>query len=193
MHLKTQRRKSSKGGFGIIELLVVLSIMTFLTTIVMWNYRASLTTESVASGTRELRVLLRQAQLWANSSYPFPSDSTDSDRFNRGFGIHLSQSEPTEMIFYGGEDEVSTDYDAANIVFEDTLPVGSHIASMCSGTESVCSQTQTLEIFFRRPSLGAVINGGDAYARIEIAADSGNAPDRLLLVYSSGRVETMLE
>ena len=195
------RMNKQAAGFSIVELLVVLAILFALSAVVLWNYRGALTTESAIGGARELNVALRAAQVWANGSKSFPLNApeSDEDRYNRGFGVYLSTSDPTKIIFYGGSSTTSTSYNPANVVRTMALPVGSRIRSICvsdsiDGSNCTLNPVASLRIFYRRPALAPYINyddvafSGSAYARIVIA--SGNSTyDRWVEVFESGRME----
>jgi prepilin-type N-terminal cleavage/methylation domain-containing protein len=203
---KLPKKQVRSQGFTLIEVLVVVTIMSVLSAVVMWNYRSALNTESAVSGARELRSTIREAQLWSNSSRPFPVDApdTDPDRYRRGFGVYVTLTDAQSVVLYGGEDTSETVFHADNIVREDELPIGGYIKGLCATTDvtgsncgDVLNQKTSLWIFYRRPSLSPYINYDDvagegfAYARIVIGVLGNSSYNRWIEIYQSGRVEIL--
>lgn len=156
-------------GFSLVELLVVISIFTIITTALViqqnkWNGRLQLNSKIY-----DLALFLRQAQIY---SLGVRQDTTiPGDSFNLGYGVHFDASTPGSYIFFSDKN-LNQRYDSGELVQTQNIVNGISIDRICgySGTTTErcgpdAGNIQTIDISFYRPESKAVItilnNGGN--------------------------------
>ncbi len=188
---------SSNKGFTVVELLVVISIFTVITTALViqqsnWNDKLQLNSKLY-----DLALLVRQAQIY---SLGVRQDTLASgDNFNLGYGIHFEASNNSSYIFFSDKNQ-NQKYDIGEDIQTYNLTNGITIDRFCgylgnSSTERCgpdAGNIETLDISFYRPEPKAIItllnNGGNT-------SSSVNPPAIIYLKTSEGtlasvRVET---
>ena len=197
-------RRKRLAGFTLTEMLVVLAIMGSLVVVVIWNYVSTEGKFVAENAAREIRIATREAEIWANSSRQFPLNVTPSDagydeRYDRGFGIRISMTNPNTIILYGGSDTTSYGYTspADQTVREMALPEGAVVKGLCvtdkvDGSDcDVFGPLNYVTLFFRRPSRAPVINEDTVHkhAKILLGVKGSSENDWYVEIYDSGRVE----
>ena len=89
---------SAKRGFTLIELIVVMTIATIITTALVvqqskWSDQLAVNTQAY-----ELALMIRQAQIYSLGVKEYTAGT--GDKFNTGYGIHLDKSASNQYIFF---------------------------------------------------------------------------------------------
>lgn len=172
----------SQKGFTLLELLVVITIATIITTALViqhnrWNDRLVVNTQAY-----ELALMIRQAQFY---SLGVKEDKTSSnaDKFNVGYGVYFDSNYNNRYIYFADRnnnkiynlgEEVETKYLNRGVVISDVCSLGSPGWCFYQGGGSF----RKLNIFFFRPETKAQIatlNDGDN------PVNAGGSPIRIYL------------
>ena len=189
--------KSDKG-FTALELLISISIFTLMTTLILIQSKQFEQGIILTNVAREVAVHIRTAQNYSLNV------RKAGDSFDVGYGVHFSKAsgENTKVILFAlpKSSLIQTDVD----VYSENAIAGSeilytikntiYIEELCAGsTEISCFSKNSLDIFFYRPNLDAVICAEGpcglspyAYARITLSLPDGNK--RYVTVTKTGLV-----
>jgi len=182
-------------GFTLIELLTVVAILGMLAGGLAWGVANSRSTLSIDASIRQLNTTLSYVQTLGRGGRAY-GDTAASDRFDRGYGVHIAQG-TNEIAVYGGAGTTAVSADstyaneASRIVEMQTMPGTVTVSEICkTGNETgTCSgTTDTLDVHFRRSERGALMFDDtgtllDA-ARVTLQASSGET--RTLVVNKMG-------
>lgn len=195
------KKNKLRLGFTLVELLVVISIFTIITTALVinqgrWNQRLALKTASV-----EIGLILRQAQI---NSLAVREDFAGSgtDKFNVAYGVYFDSEVQTSYIYFADRDGDSL-YDPGEEL--STMPLKNNIIldRLCGlvGASLYCSNSglSKVVILFRRPESKATIRflnpaGNDISsvnppARIYIEYGT-SGDERVIIVQQNGQIDS---
>lgn len=102
MNYFSKLKISAKRGFTLVELLVVMTIATIITTSLIiqqskWNDQLAVNTQAY-----ELALMIRQAQIYSLGVREYMAGT--GDKFNIGYGIYIDQNNPGQYIFFVDKD-----------------------------------------------------------------------------------------
>ena len=194
MRVKCQRSnvKGFPRGFSLVELLVVVSIMTIITSVVLSGQGAFNSQTLLTNLAYDMALGIREAQNYGLSVREVSPGSTN---FNAGYGVHYDRSDLLAYVLFADTDSGSGFnrlYDGTTVgctnecVREYTIRRGNSIERFCAvasldGSEH-CSDSLTnpitfLDIVYPRAESDASIktNRSVAYksARIQIISPKG--------------------
>ena len=178
-HFGAKYKNSS--GYTLVELLVVIAITVGLAVSMIVNRTGSRNSAYLNSAVRQLESALIQAQSYGNSGRVFPTDAptTDLNRFDKGYGVFVSNANPNRVIIYGGmgelhnNDIITSDevkyYTGQNQEFEIIQFEGGVSVSVSSGNEA--------HVLYRRGVNNAIMygEGGSTPAEITFTLSLGGA------------------
>ncbi len=161
--------RSKKEGFTLIELIVVVSILVGLATMISINSTTARKQSSLSRGVSVVKSNLVYTQSIGMNGKPFPENSTfsQSENFDRGYGIHFVK-DGTSIIIYGGKGDVdgSGDIDSDEETYSTSnnykiinLPGRVKIDSIRITNPGINVQKNNVDILFRRGSSQAHIHG----------------------------------
>ena len=161
----TRTPKSLVSGFTLLELLVVITISTIITTALViqnrqWNHQLTVNTQRY-----ELALMLRQAQVY---SLAVREDMAGTgDKFDIGYGVHVSVSNNNRYIFFADRNR-NKKYDTGEEIEEGikTLNRGVYISKLCAikdGVEKCTGQPgigalKQISVSFFRPNPAAIVS-----------------------------------
>lgn len=190
MHFKkTLQKKETNRGFGLVELLVAISIMTLVSTVILTRHNAFDSAVVLRNQAYEVAFTLREAQNLAVSAAYSPDD-TVSD-YHQRYGVRFDRSEPrVYRIFRDNngngryDSSPSEDYGAPGI-----LDPRFSITSLENGGETV--SWNTLEVMFERPNFDGIFDPdpSDGAVRIGITTESGDT--RKIEVTRTGQISVL--
>jgi prepilin-type N-terminal cleavage/methylation domain-containing protein len=181
MNKKTQTNK----GMTYVELIVVLSIFSVLSSVVIFNYgdfQAKIDVKNLAS---DIALKVVEAQ---KSSLSGKFDPNASLGWKPSYGVYFEMAKPTQFVYFAdlNNDGVYNEdpLDTITITKNDSI----------TGLEAVgCGSITSLSIVFKRPDSSAAFssNGSSlpcaSYVQITIASPKGVTA--LIKLYPSGRVQ----
>lgn len=183
-------------GFSLIELLVVMTILTTITSVVLANHSRFNGSVLLGSLAYDIGLSIRQAQVYGLSVRQY---SDVEGGFRVGYGVHFSDA--SSYVFFADTDENNI-YDGEVDQILNSYAVGrGHIISRFCGVTSSgveeCSDSSPaisfLDIVFLRPNPDALMTSDltdalEVYSQgiIEVSSPSGDM--RRIVIASTGQI-----
>ncbi len=181
-------------GFTLAELIVTISIVTIMSTVVIFNYSTFSDNLASSAAQQEIAIAIREAQSFGVN---VRESAVSSGRFDYAYGIHFDPLDPsTYYVFvdrvdapFGNGVIANNQYDVGSgcgsssteCVEKFTLRNGVKVSKICD--PSSCYNNKTLDIIFLRPNPDAKIylyNGpaseyssGGSSGRVELTSQKG--------------------
>jgi len=176
---------AKKLGFTLVEVLVVLSVTTLLSTLVFSSYKDSQKRYALVQDAQKLASDIRRAQNMSVSGTETPGKcSRDSSCY--GYGVYIEKGSDFYLIYAdkdgdslhsGGDETIET-------IFLHKMVV----------VDSVSSPNGKMDIFFKPPAPVTYINGdqgiGVSAGEITLKAEDSSLPSITVTVTSFGLVKT---
>lgn len=196
---------TKKGGFTLMEMLVVVAIFGILSAILMFNYGNFSDSTLSTNIAYEVALQIREAQVFGLGVRG--SGSTFSDSFDNAYGVYVNVpvgSDSNTVIFFL-DANTDTECDGAGgaacscsgdptdeCVDSKTLPQGIKFTDLRVYDGVACKEINSLAVSFKRPNPDALIRmNGDptAYqaAQIEITAPR-SGDKRYVIVRDNGQI-----
>lgn len=173
----------STAGFGLVELLVSMSIMTLVSTIVLVNQNSFNSAIVLRNQTYEVAFMLRQAQLAAVSG--------TSDRTSDGqrFGVQIDSTENTITFFSDVDNSGTYNTSAGDILLERRrLDRRFQVDAISIGGTNVA----VMHVIFERPNFDALLFDatGTSYSGVAevVIGNQKNAATRSIEINDSGNI-----
>lgn len=187
-------------GYTLLEALVVIFVVSFISVIVLVGFRQAERRGSVRRAADTFVLDTRRAQSFTVEAHVYNGIVPD------GYGIYLTPSSTTSYVLFADcaptnnrrYDATGTPCNGASEKVEDVqLPSGIQIMGFCRGLDCSYTATSKFHLFFTTPN-------PDTYLTVETGASFTDIPDELSLilgrtdgstytnritVYKSGRVE----
>src|SRR3989344_6584389 len=187
--------RNYNAGMTYVELIVVLSIFSVMTSIALFDYNKFQAKVDIKVLANEIALKIVGAQKFALSG-KLPQECIDVPGscadWKPSYGIYFDAAAPSEFVYFANIDN-NNYYDSSSDSILDSITIlkGNSI----SGLEVVgCPEVTDLSIVFRRPNSGALITSNGfslssciSYARITIT--SPQSPSANIRVYPSGRIQ----
>ncbi len=196
MEISDNKKSANKAGFTLIEMLVVLSIFSFIAVSLFVKNSSFNSNVTLTNLAYEVALSIRQAQVYGLSVKNFDTGAGQS--FAVGYGVNFDADNNVDYIFYADSNEDGY-YDPPNELVETfSLRRGNILEKFCA-TESIsgvdrCSDTgeiSKLDISFKRPNPDAIIRTdllGYSYRRATIFLVSPEGKSRMIVVRDSGQI-----
>jgi len=170
-----------KKGFTLTELLVTISIVTFLLTVVILNQSKYTDGIAVTGLADEIAVTMSQAQAYGAGVKQFVPETNESNKFNSAYGLMFSLLEPNinrNYMFFADRNANGV-YDGdflwdgvmacptdstSECITKSTISRGNTVHQICTisatnvedcTNSSVSTSPARLDVVFRRPSTEA--------------------------------------
>ena len=143
--------KVKQAGFSLIELMVAISIATFVVSAVLLQFRVFDSVIVLKGFAYEMALTIREAQVFAVSA-----GIGRNDTFDNPYGIYLDLDNPTEYIlFENSNPSVDMAYDSSDYIVERyELDNGFQFNQIC--LDAVCSSAREVSIVYERPEFDAI-------------------------------------
>lgn len=184
----------AKGGFTLIEMIVVVGIFSFITAIVLANNSRFNNDILVTNIAYEIALTIRQAQVFGLSVREFAVGG--ASEFNVGYGVYFSSGTVGSFVFYADRNR-NNQYDSGEFVETFTLGHGNFIKRLCAVTGAGarrCSDTgdiSWLSVVFLRPLPDATIktsNPSESYSTAEVHISSPQGKERKIISELTGQI-----
>ena len=187
--LKRPSSASLQLGFSLVEVIVTLSIVTIITTLVMFRYGSFNSAVLLKNQAYEIALDIREAQVFAISV------RGNTSQFREEYGVYfsLAANENKQYVFWQdiGADSNPQYDDSSEEINTTNLDNRFSVVGIClDDAPSPCSPN-TVSISFARPNFDAVIvRGGTRYqtAEIIIAPDNDPSFTRSIFITSTGQI-----
>jgi len=178
--------RNCQKGMTYVELIVVLSIFSIMTSITIFNYNKFEAKVDVKILANDIASKIVEAQKSAMSGKWNPSASLN---WKPSYGINFDLTDKTHFIYFANIGGVGDNiFDSADPVLDEIgITKNNFIKDLkCSGTS-----ISELDIVFRRPDSKALINSeiGSCSGDVEIIISSPQAVDSTIKVSPSGRIQ----
>jgi prepilin-type N-terminal cleavage/methylation domain-containing protein len=174
------KKNHATRGFGMIELIVSMSIVTIVTGIVITRHNAFNGAILLRNQAYEIAFVIRQAQQLAVSGQTDPLTSQQKQRY----GVHFSPATGSNqsIILYKDNSPYSTNYDSRQDAVIQTVRLDSRFR-----INRINSADTPRSVVFERPFFDA-ISAATFPLRIEIVPVAGGSVVRTIVVSASGQV-----
>lgn len=190
----------TKSGFSLIELLIVVSIMTIITSVTLVShsrFSGAVTLENLAY---EIALTIRQAQFFGMNVREV---SSGSGNFDAGYGVYFDRNNPTSFIFFVDLNNNKLYDGAGELVEIYNMTRGNQLRYLCvdGGCNDPSTSTVTdLYVVFRRPDPDAIIKTSNVLdcgalpaetcglTKIFISSPNSDISDKIIFVSSTGQI-----
>lgn len=187
-------------GMTYVELIVVLSIFSVLSSVAIYNYGSFQSRVDIKNVASDIALKVVEAQKSAiNGVLPISGGYTDIWKPSYGIHFDLSSKLGAFGFLYFADFNSNNNFDDSNCTGECleyiTITKGNYINKIESFTDSIpTSITDTLTVIFKRPNSGAIFSyeGGRILTGIDYVQITINSPGdavALIKIYPSGRIE----
>lgn len=186
-------------GMTYVELIVVLSIFSVVSSVAIYNYGSFQSRVDIKNVASDIALKIVEAQKSAiNGVLPL---SAPTDIWKPSYGIHFDISSKLGALgfLYFADFNNDSNFTDSNCTGECleyiTITKGNYINKIESFTDSISTTiTDTLTITFKRPDSGAIFSyeGGKSLTDVDyvqITISSPNGSIALVKIYPSGRIE----
>lgn len=181
-----------------IELIVVLSIFSIMTSVVLFNYgkfQAKVDIKNLAS---EVALKIVEAQKKAMSGNLPPTGGYGAN-WKPSYGLFFDRTADDKSFIYFTDLNNNAFYDGGNGCISECLnqmsiTKGNFMSKITViGVGASCSNITNLNIVFTRPNSGAIMKtnqaGCSAISYAEVAVSSPQSVTALIKIYDSGRIQ----
>jgi prepilin-type N-terminal cleavage/methylation domain-containing protein len=180
----------STRGFGLIELMVSISIMTLVSTVILVKNRSFNNALLLRNQAYEIAFSLRQAQLLAVSG------TKESAGDSNQYGIHFNVTNaPSNYQYRTFRDDGNNTgwYDAADVTIGTLGSIDNRFVIDISDSSGVPISADTLSITFVRPNFDALFrtaagNSVSGPVYLKVTPKEGSTAFRLVEVTATGQI-----
>ena len=190
-----KNKNNTKKGFTLLELLVVSSIFTVVTSLVLVKFSLFNNTILTTNLAYDIALSIRQAQTFGLNVKGFGSGT--SVVFDTGYGVHFASASNNSYILFADLNK-NKKYSSNELIESFSIKGGHIIEKFCasvSGSSQICSDEfggpDDLDVVFTRPDPDAVIKSYDPEVTYQSATIRVRAPQgvrREIKVYSTGQI-----
>ena len=192
-------------AFTLVEMVIVISIVSVISTIVIFNYGKYQDNVELSSSAQKIVLALQEAQVWGTAVREFPPGT---GIFDVGYGVYFNTANPGQFIFFADStndnkyngDAMSSPCGPSNECLEKTIfKTGYSISALCGGNDaSSCTNAPSeLHLVFTRPNVGETDTGlgptikdgsGVDYKYVKITITSPQGESKYIEVQTSGTI-----
>jgi prepilin-type N-terminal cleavage/methylation domain-containing protein len=190
--MKINKKLKLNRGMTYVELIVVLSIFSVLSSVAVFNYRAFQSRVDIKNLASDITLKIVEAQK-ASLSGLLPQSSVTSS-WKPSYGVYFDISTPKQFIYFVDLDNQGTreTLETINITKDNSI---SSLGVCYQGSLDPCSLTSLSDLFltFSRPNSGAIITSSSSFTSninyVQITVTSPQGASSLIKLYPSGRVQ----
>jgi type II secretory pathway pseudopilin PulG len=199
---KKNKNQSAQAGMSYVELIVVLSIFSVMTSVVLFNYggfQAKVDIKNLASDIA-LKIVEAQKSSLAGKLPPLAQQLQISPIWKPSYGLYMDQVSDSKSFIY------FTDIDQNGYLSNPVCAPGGECLdkiiitkdNSISGLkvfyqDGTSASLNDLIVAFKRPNSGAIINSSSGIistvSYVEITILSAKAPTATIKIYPSGRIQ----
>lgn len=178
------KRKTSFGGFTLVELLVTVSIFAIITTTILIRNSKFDEETLLGSTAYDVALSIRQAQNFGINV------RGQEGNFDNAYGVFFDNDSDTYYLF------VDSDGDGAftdpEILQTYKLGRGFTVNKICDETNDCASQVSEAVVLFRRPSPEAILTGdGGSISGVSIELVTPRGGQRFISVAPTGQISIL--
>lgn len=153
--------KEKKYGFTLVEMLVTMSIVTVISSVILFNYSSFNDKLALTAASQEMSLVIRKAE---NNAINVKESTVSLGTFNHSYAVYFDLNNTSYYYLFVDKDADGR-YDAGNgcgsnnteCVEEVLIKNGVKISNICDSTTCPPTNATKLYIGFLRPSLDAII------------------------------------
>jgi len=187
-----------KKGFSLVEMLVVLSIFTFMTLLALAGYNKFNSQTLLDSLAYDVALSFRQAQSYGLSV----RGSMGGSGFETGYGLYFDKNSDTSYILFADVDGDriydgdSSCAEGSECIDRFVLSRGYKISDICAvipdGSEKCTSSDEITNVsaIFERPDPDAILvsDVGGTYQEIRVTVQSPTGSEQNVSVFTTGQI-----
>jgi len=183
-------------GMTYIELIIVLSIFSTITSVILFNYSTFQDKVDMKVLANDIALKIVEAQKSSVAGKLPLETMTPSEDWKPSYGVFFDSTDNKNFIYFADLDNnyLFEDTDCSGECLESTLITKNNYISELSIVGSECPSTTTnLNIVFKRPDSNAIISSDSiltcdiTYAQITLS--SQNSVTASIKIYPSGRIQ----
>lgn len=183
-----------KKGFTILELIIVIAIMSFITAIILFNSRGLNSSILVSNTAYEISLMIREAQVYGLGVRATENNTPIGFAYSQGIHFDSSAANANTVILFSDKDNNGQYSGATENIQTYTINkdrAGS-ILSLCTGV--TCSpEVLTADVMFKRPNPEALFYVTPVSVATSVIINIGFAPGtgecRSIIIQKSGSVQ----
>ncbi len=184
--------KGNKTGFTLIEMLITMSIVTIISSVILFNYSSFNDKLALTSASQEMSLVIRKAE---NDAINVKESTVSAGTFSHSYAVYFDINNPSYYYLFVDKD-VDGRYDVGNgcgsnnteCVEEIFMKNGVKITNICDSTTCPPTNATRLYIGFLRPSLDATIYFVDNANGYLSTVNTG----KIMLVSPKGQTSTVV-
>lgn len=191
---------NNKNAFTVIELIVSMAIISFMLSVVLYNYGNFNDNLSVSAATQEMSVIVRQSQAYGIN---VKEGGVGTGQFNYAYGMYFSSQSPTSYYIFVDSNS-NNKYDVGSgcgsgsteCVEKIDLRNGVTISSVCDSASCPPVGVTSLHITFLRPnpdariylanSSNTITSGPLSVGKVKLTSTKGTA--KYVIIESTGQI-----
>ena len=180
--------RGKNKGFGLIELLVAISIMTLVSVAILTRHRAFDSAVVLRNQAYEVAFTIREAQNLAVSAAYSPDSTVAGTQYHQRYGVRFDLGEPQVYRLFrdnngNGSYDNGEEYGAPGI-----LDPRFSITALTNSADNPISGG-VLEVMFERPNFDAIFSTSDELVKIVVSTESGE--ERKIQVTRTGQISVL--
>lgn len=190
---RSQQTRRSERGFGLVELMVSISIMTLVSVVILARHNSFNGSVVLRNQAYEVAFALREAQNYAVSA-AFTGGANESS-YRQRYGVHFDTSSSVYYLFRDADGDGSYDSDEA-IGPPGRLDPRFQFSDFTTGGGASLSGSD-LDVVFERPNFDALFSpsSSDGTVRIVLTAinpnDNGVNVSREIEITGTGQIAVL--
>jgi len=178
-------------GMSYVELIVVLSIFSVMSSVVIFNYKEFQGKVDIKNLASDIALKVVEAQN-ASLSGKLPVQSFSAN-WKPSYGVYLDITTPTQFIYFVDLNNLNG-YEGGEMLDTITITKGNYISKIESYLSSTATSiTNPLAITFKRPDSKAVFYSNNSeltgFDYLQITIASLKSATATIKVYPSGRIQ----
>lgn len=179
-------------GMSYVELIVVLSIFSVLSSVVIFNYGDFQSRVDIKNLASDLALKIVEAQK-SSLSGTLPTGGGYGATWKPSYGVYFNLTTNNKQFIYFVDLDLNGSVGAGETLNTISITKNNYISNIdkCSANPCVANAINALSITFKRPDSRAIFTGatitGSEYVQITIKSPSG--VKSLIKIYPSGRIQ----
>lgn len=153
--------KEEKNGFTLIEMLITMSIVTVISSVILFNYSSFNDRLALTTALQDMSLVIRRAE---NNAINVKESTVSTGIFNHSYAVYFDINNPSYYYLFVDKDSNGI-YDVGDgcggtnteCIEEVLIKNGVKISNICDSTNCPPTNATKLYISFLRPSLDATI------------------------------------
>lgn len=190
---------NSQSGMSYVELIVVLSIFSVMTSVVLFNYGGFQAKVDIKNLASDIALKVVEAQK-SSLSGKLPPTGAPYNTWKPSYGVYIDQSgDDKSFIYFTDKDQNGllsnpSCVEGGECLEKIVVTKGNTISSLkVFYLDGTSSSLGNMTVVFKRPNSGAILNTSSGFTSaisyVEITITSPKGPKAVIKIYPSGRIQ----